>query len=46
MTTCFTSSGVSRDGMTPLSTALSPADTTIASVLAPNGVAPDVVYSP
>ena len=41
--TCLTSSGVSGEGMTPWSRAFSPADCTIPSIEAMNGVAPDVL---
>src|SRR4051794_2741225 len=40
--TCLTSSGVSGLGSTPLSTALRPADWTIAPIDAMNGVPPEV----
>ena len=40
--TCLISFGVSALGSTPASRALSPAEATIASIEAMNGVAPDV----
>ena len=41
--TCLTSSGVKGDGMIPLSRAFRPADWTMPSIDAVNGVAPDVL---